>query len=117
MSIYNNQITVTGNVGREAELREVGETGTVASFPLAVYRSGKGEKATTDWFKITAWHDLARGASTLRKGDRVIVMGQMKADVKENPDGSKITYYSILAREIGLDISVQKEATGKDEPF
>jgi single-stranded DNA-binding protein len=116
MSVYNNQITVTGNVGREAELREVGETGTVASFPLAVYRSGKGDMATTDWIKITAWHDLARGAATLNKGDKVIVRGQLKADVKDNHDGSKITYYSITAMDIGLDISIKKEAQEED-PF
>lgn len=113
VSVYNNNITVIGNIGKEAEIKEISGVGSVARFPLAVYRSGKGEESKTDWFFVEAWHDLARGAANLDKGNRVIVTGQMKADQKTT-QGSKTTYYSIVANNIGKDISISKD---DDEPF
>ena len=115
MSAYNNQITVSGNVGKDAELKEIEGVGTVTKFPLGVYRTGKGDTAKTDWFYIECWHDLARGAfEKCTKGARVIVSGSMKFDQYEK-DGVKQNRTSLVAREIGIDISIKSEA-GSD-PF
>jgi len=114
MSVYNNTITVVGNLGREAEFKEVSGIGTVAKFPIAVHRSGKGDDSKTDWFFVEAWHDLARGCEDLIKGTKVIVNGQMKAEQKMLQDGSKTTYYSIVANNIGVDISKRED---ESEPF
>jgi len=117
MSSYNNAVTVAGNVGRDAELREVEGIGTVAKFPLAVYRSGKGDDKKTDWFYIECWHDLARGAATYCKtGAKVVVFGSMKFDQYEK-DGEKKNSTSLVAREIGKDISIAKDEADGADPF
>lgn len=114
MSAYNNFMFIKGNVGKEAEIKEIPDVGTVATFPMAVYRTGKGESAKTDWFRVEAWHNLARGMEDIPKGTRLIVKGQMKADTVDK-EGGKITYYTFVASDIGKDISISKEGDG--EPF
>lgn len=116
MSAYNNSITIIGNLGRDPEIKEIPEVGHVANFPVAVYRSGKGEDKKTDWFYVEAWHDLARGVfEKCKSGDRVIIFGSIKFDTYEK-DGIKVTKAKLLAREIGKDISVAKQQT-EEEPF
>jgi len=108
MSVYNNQVKLFGNLGKAAEIVE-SKAGTVARFNLAVYRSGKGDEAVTDWIPIVAWHDLARGAAELDKGARVIVTGSIQTRSYETEDGVKKYVTEVIAREIGKDISIKKD--------
>lgn len=107
MSAYNNTITIVGNVGRDPEIRET-EAGHVATFSVAVYRSGKGESKKTDWFYIEAWHDLARGCENLRTGDKVIIYGSMKFEQYEK-EGIKVNSVRLVAREIGKSIAIKED--------
>ena len=109
MSAYNNTITVVGNVGREAEIKEIDGVGTIAKFPIGVYRSGKGDDKKTDWFFVEAWHDVARGMENIKKGTKLIVKGTMKSEHVNDKN-----YYSIVASDIGADISISKD---DEEPF
>lgn len=119
MSVYNNQTTLSGRVAREAVIKEI-EAGTVSSFALAVYRSGKGEQATTDFLNINCWHDLARGSGELKKGDKIIVAGSISTRSYEK-DGEKKYITEIQAREIGKDIGIAKEEdngeASEEDPF
>ena len=114
MSIYNNNITLVGRVAREAVIKDT-EAGAVANFALAVYRSGKGEQAVTDFLNVSCWHDLARGMEKIKKGDTLIIAGSIVTRSYEK-DGEKKYVTEVQAREIGLDISVQKEQ-GQGDPF
>jgi single-strand DNA-binding protein len=114
MSAYNNQVTLIGRVAREAVLKDT-DAGTVANFALAVYRSGKGDMAVTDFISINCWHDLARGMENINKGDTLIISGSINTRSYEK-DGEKKYVTEVLAREIGLDISVRKEESEAD-PF
>ena len=107
MSVYNNNITVIGNLGKPAEIVET-KAGTVSKFSLAVYRSGKGEEAVTDWLPIVAWHNLARGMAQLNKGTKLIITGSIITRSYEAKDGSKRYITELQAREIGRDISIAK---------
>jgi len=109
MSVYNNNITLIGNLGKPAEIVET-KAGTVAKFSLAVYRNGKGEEAVTDWINIVAWHDLARGMAEIEKGSRLIITGSIQTRSYEVEDGSKRHVTEVQAREIGIDISIKKAA-------
>ena len=113
MSIYNNTVFLKGNLGKPAEVKET-KAGTVAKFNLAVYRSGKGTEAITDWLGIIAWHNLARGMETLEKGAKLIVIGSVATRSYETETG-KHYVTEIIAREIGVDIAVAKDEEG--EPF
>jgi len=108
MSIYNNNVTIKGNLGKPAKIVET-KAGTVAKFSLAVYRSGKGEDAVTDWIPVVAWHDLSRGMAQLNKGAKLIVVGSMITRNYEAKDGSKRYVTEVQARDIGQDISIAKD--------
>lgn len=67
-------ITISGNVGKDAEIRDVRDT-TVATWSVAVSR-GKGE--SPDWYRCDMWG--IRGeklAQYIRKGDRITVAGAL----------------------------------------
>ena len=113
MSVYNNNVTLIGNLGKPAEIVET-KAGTVAKFSLAVYRNGKGEEATTDWINVVAWHDLSRGMEQLDKGARLIIVGSIQTRSYEAKDGTKKYVTEVAAREIGVDISIKKEDVGND---
>jgi single-strand DNA-binding protein len=113
MSVYNNQITLIGNLGKPAEIVET-KAGTVAKFSLAVYRNGKGNDAITDWIGAVAWHDLARGMAEIDKGTKLIITGSIQTRSYEAKDGTRKYITEVAAREIGVDISIKKDVDDVD---
>ena len=74
--------------------------------PLAVtprVRDGNGWKdGDTSFFRITAWRDLAEHlADSLAKGDRAIVLGQLKTRSWETPEGERRSVVEVTAEEAG----------------
>ena len=68
--------TVSGNVGGDAELKNVGGS-EVLNFSVAA-DSGFGDRKTTIWFGCAIWG--ARGAKLqqyIRKGSKVTVIGEL----------------------------------------
>jgi single-strand DNA-binding protein len=89
----------------------------VANFRLAVtprVKDGEGWKdGDTSFFRITAWRDLATHlADSLSKGDRVIVLGQLRSRSWETPEGEKRSVVEVTAEEVGPSL---KWATAKPE--
>jgi single-strand DNA-binding protein len=72
-----NVLTASGNIGRDAETRQAGES-TVASFSLAM-KSGYGDKAQTIWLDCSLWGKQAESGLVqyLKKGQFVVVTGEM----------------------------------------
>lgn len=105
MGIDNN-VTVSGNLGRDPELRFTPSGKAVASFSIAVY-AGKDRDA--DWFDVTVWNGnydlLAENVSeSLSKGDRVTVSGRIVQDRWEDPDGQKRTKVKIVADDVSASM-------------
>jgi len=99
--------TLTGNITRDPELRFTPSGQATASFGLAVNRSwvdrqSQERKESTSFFDIVAWGTLAENiATSLHKGDRVIVGGRLEQRSWETPDGDKRHKVEIVADEIG----------------
>jgi len=72
-----NVLTVTGNLGKDAEVRTAG-TGTVCGFPVAM-TAGYGDKKQTVWLDCSVWGKQAEGAlpGYLKKGQQVAVSGEL----------------------------------------
>ena len=71
-------LTVTGRIGKDAELRTIQSGQTVCSFTLASDQ-GFGDKKTTNWFRVSLWGK--RGSSLapyLLKGGQVAVTGELE---------------------------------------
>jgi single-strand DNA-binding protein len=72
-----NVLTISGNIGRDAEVRNAGGT-NVAGFSLAM-KSGYGDKAQTIWVDCSLWGKQAESGLVqyLKKGQFVVVSGEL----------------------------------------
>src|SRR5690606_37857227 len=72
-----NVLSLTGNLGRDAEVRQAGSS-TVCGFSVAM-TSGYGDKKQTVWVSCSIWGKQAEGAlpSYLKKGQQVAVTGEL----------------------------------------
>lgn len=101
-----NKIIIIGNVGQDAELRDVGST-TVLSFSVATtekWKDKNGERQErTDWHSVSLWGKRAEAlAKYVTKGSRVAVEGRVQYRQYEDRDGNKRTATDIVASDVEL---------------
>jgi single-strand DNA-binding protein len=102
----SSNATIVGNLTRDPELRFTPNGSQVATFGVAVNRRWRGQNG--DWqenvsfFNVTCWNDLAENvASTLQKGNRVLVSGRLEQRSWETQQGEKRSTVEIVADEVG----------------
>ena len=85
------KITLIGNLGRDPEMRYLGDGRAVTNFSLATSRkwtdkSSNERQEETAWFRISVWGDQAEVVNQyLSKGRQVMVEGRLQPDVNGNP--------------------------------
>src|SRR2546425_4687135 len=115
----DNQVVIVGNLTRDPELRYTPNGAALVKFGVAVSRrfkdeaTGEGEDAETAVFDVTAWGQLAENvAETLTQGSRGVVVGRLRTNSWETPQGEKRSKIEIEAEEVGPSL---KWATAKIE--
>jgi single-strand DNA-binding protein len=95
------QVTIVGNVGRDAEMRYTPQGVAVCDFSVAVNKvTGKGEnrKEKTTWFKVTVWRERAETASQyIKKGMKILVVGEIDASAYTNKQGQPAASLELTA--------------------
>lgn len=91
-----NRITLVGNLGADADLRQTKEGRAVLNFRIATtetYVNKTGEKTeNTQWHSCVLWGNRAEAvAKYMTKGTRVLVEGRMEYRQYEDKDGNKRT--------------------------
>jgi single-strand DNA-binding protein len=117
----DTHVTITGNLTDNPEVTFTPGGAAVCNFRLAVtprIREGDNWKdGETSFFRITAWRQLAEHiGDSLGKGDRVIVLGQLRARSWETPEGERRTVVEVTAEEVGPSLkwaTAKPERTGK----
>ena len=104
MNALKNQVTLIGNIGKDVELRTVGENRCVATITLATneyYKNNKGELIKeTQWHHVKAWGKLAESMSNiLSKGDEIMIQGKLTYSSFENKEGKKQYVTEVIAKE------------------
>ena len=70
---YINAAQISGNLGKDAETMATQGGRTVTRFSIASTKkwTDKANKTheSTDWFRVAAWGNLTKFASSLKKGD------------------------------------------------
>ena len=105
----DNEITITGNLTREPELRfTTGGTAT-CSLGVAVNRrymqNSEWVDAPTQFFNVTVWGQYGENvAASVNKGDRVIVKGRLEFRKYENKDKIEVTTHDIQADEVAVSL-------------
>jgi single-strand DNA-binding protein len=72
-----NKIIITGHLGADPATRQVAGK-TITEFNLA-NTTGYGDKKTTNWFRVTVWHESTATyvQNYAQKGSYVVVQGEL----------------------------------------
>lgn len=113
-----NIVTITGNLVRDPEAREVGE-GKVCSLTIAnsrKYKDKSGEvKEETAFIDVECWAKTAELASQyLAKGSPVLIEGGLRQQSWQDKDGNKRTKILIRAERIHFIPDGKKRVQGGD---
>lgn len=99
-----NKVEIIGRLGREPEMRFVGEK-AVTNISVATggkYTRRNGEEGDdTEWHRVEMWDKLAEIANQyLVKGSQVYIEGRLKTDKYTDKDGNEKYSTKIVAREM-----------------
>ena len=70
------QITITGYLSKDAEIRSTQSGQQIANWNVPV-KQGWGDKEQTNWYRVSIWGKRAEFASKARKGEFVTVTGEL----------------------------------------
>jgi single-strand DNA-binding protein len=88
-----NQVTIIGNLIKDAELRYTPGGDAVTRFVVAVneqYRDRSGQdQESVHFVEVNVWRELAEGCAELAKGDPVFVSGRLVTDNWTDKDGNR----------------------------
>ncbi len=109
-------VTVTGNVGQDPELKDAGES-QVLSFSIASNDKVKGKKVTT-WVRCSIWGKRAEGLEPhIRQGDCVTVVGPLSISEYENKDGETKTSIDVRVDQFAFGGSKSESGDVSDDEF
>jgi len=94
-----NKVILVGRLGKDVEVRYTQNGKCVASFSLAVTRTGV--KDVTDWIDIVAWEKLAEICGNhLGKGSKILVEGRLQIRSYETADAQKRRIAEVVAQNV-----------------
>ena len=102
------EIRVRGRLGSDPELKSVGtEKLLLVSFSLAFTprskKNGQWIDGETNWYRVVKFGVSAEAiAQSLRKGDEVIVIGQLRMNSYTDKNGVQESQMEINASEVGI---------------
>ena len=107
-----NTITVSGNVGRDPELKYSASGTAVVKFSVAD-TTGKDDNKKTVWHDVVVFKEQAENvAASIKKGSRVIVTGRLDKSDYTGKDGVKKQRVEVIADDVS--ISLRWSAYGDD---
>lgn len=119
-------VTLQGWLGSDVTVRQAGDV-PVAAFRVAATprrynrKTGSWEDSPTQWYSVSAWRGLADNCATsLRRGDPVVVHGRLTVSVWVNAQGVEVTSFEVDATLVGHDLSRGTSAftrTPKQQPL
>jgi single-strand DNA-binding protein len=110
MATDSNNITISGNITREPEMRYTPSGVSKVSFGVAVNRSWRNQQTQeweeqTSFFNVVAWRQLAENiGASLTKGSRVVVSGRLEQRSWETEQGEKRSIIEIVADDVAASL-------------
>ena len=109
------QSTVTGNLGRDPETRVTNAGKAMASFSVGSSSKGRDGEYETTWVEVTCFEAVAEGVDqNLKKGDKVVVTGNLKLETFEKRDGTQGTSLRMIANDIGKNVRLPKQVAAQE---
>lgn len=100
------EILITGNIGKDAEVTRRKDGQEVLAFTVAVSngKESNGEERKPTWFSVFVIGNYQNVAPYLVKGTRVLVRGQMRARAYTNRHGETGVSLDISTNTSGVEI-------------
>lgn len=112
------QLLITGNLGRDPEMRYTPDGKAVTAFSVGV-KDGKN----TLWVKVSAWEKLAEMCNQyLKRGSKVQVIGRLQYNDKGQPrtyetkDGQHAASFEVTAEKVEFLSPKDSEPDRSSEP-
>jgi single-strand DNA-binding protein len=107
--VSDNQVTLTGNLTDDPELRFTPNGVAVANFRMAVdqrvWDTDGWKDGEASYFRVNVWRDQAEHVSrSLHKGARCVVAGRLKSRSWETPEGQRRSAVEVDADEVGMSL-------------
>ena len=94
-----NNIVIKGRLTADPEMRKTTSGVPVANFTVAVDRTFNRDE--TDFFRCTAWRSTAEFVNQcFKKGQEILLSGEMHCDVWEDGDGEKHSAWTLQASNV-----------------
>ena len=110
-----NVLTVSGNIGKDCELRYTANNKAIGSFSLPV-KSGWGDNEKTSWLTCKLFGKQAEAISQyLVKGAKVTVTGEFVEEKWNDQQGQERSMNCLLVRDVELPAKPQSSG-GHQQP-
>lgn len=104
--LQDGNFIVCGYVARNAELKTVGEKhSSLCRWSVKAGEKGDGDDKEAIWVNCQAWHDKARSAAAIQKGDTVLCVGRIEKNT--GTDGKE--YKNLVCEFVSIMKAVPKE--------
>lgn len=115
-----NSISVSGRLGKDGELKTIGQGTQVLNFSIAD-DVGFGDKKTTQWFNCAIFGKRAEAlAKYLKKGMNVTAIGEFKVRQYQKNDGTQGHSLEINVDRLAMQSRVEQQQSAGggfgDEP-
>ena len=111
-----NQVIISGNAGKDHELKYTQSGMAILTFSVAVYDGKDADgKSKSQWFRVKAFKELAeRINGNLHVGLPVVVVGKAQQGSYTNKDGAKVNTFDVIASMI--DVYGKREKNEEQAP-
>ena len=114
--MWGNHVEMVGNVTRDPELRFAQSGVAICQFGMAWNKRVKDGDDIAHFFDVVAFRQLAENcAESLKKGMRVVVIGELQQRSWQTDTGDKRSKVEILADEISPSLRWASAAVTRNE--
>ena len=114
-----NSILIEGNLVRDPVISTTPKGTSVCTFPIATnrfYKQDSGFEKEVSFFDIQAWAKLAESVSIKgKKGRGVRIVGRIKQDRWQSPDGKPLSKIFIIAEHVEFRPESKRSKPHDDE--
>jgi single-strand DNA-binding protein len=110
--MQESHVILVGNLTADPSLKSVPSGAKVCNFRIGVTprwrdkESGQWRDGDSMFYGVDCWRALAENANdTLRKGDRVVVVGRLRQNSWTSPEGQERSSVEVEAETVGPDLN------------
>lgn len=101
--------TVTGNVGKDPELKTTASGKVMVNFSVASTQKREGKEPLTTWVDVVCFDEQADVVSqSVQKGERVVVSGRVQVEKFTRKDGTEGQSLRMVADEVSISLRFPK---------